>query len=345
MQSSSVSVVHFSRIHGTIRADTQLACHRQRITTILSMEPNTAVYLGTVAAISFVLKCTILFNIRIDSRTSQAFVVLCLFFVIQNAAEFLGYFTYLTSEAISELFAHIYIVAAYFMLSSVLIFTLALTDSRYYSFARFGLYSISTVIAIGYVNGLIISDLVFLGWTIIADPGRYYLLAMIFNLICCAAIVGCLWHSSKYSVNLDIKHNARVAMFAFLPILLVAVGVYGFRLLGFNSSSAVSLPIATLIFLYILLLHTNGTLFWFSAKLRCILAIMKLKQDVPMEAIIEELERIRIHQAMKITNGHQKQAAKLLGISAPTLNKRLSKYQINADSYKERTEKLTRFLR
>jgi len=39
------------------------------------MGPNTVVYLGTVALISFVLKCTILLNARIDSWTSQAFKV------------------------------------------------------------------------------------------------------------------------------------------------------------------------------------------------------------------------------------------------------------------------------
>ena len=300
------------------------------------MDPNTAVYLGTVAAISLVLKCTILLNIRIDSRTSQAFVVLCLFFVAQNAAEFLGYFTYLKSENIGQFFANIYIVSAYFMISSVLIFTLALTESRFYKLTRLGLYLICTLIAIAYVFGMIIDGLVFLGWTIVADPGQFYWIATGYTLLCCATIVGCLWYNSKNNPDLVIRHNARVTLLAFLPILLVAIAVYGLKMLGFNASSAVSLPIATLIFLYVLLLHTNGRLFWFSAKLRSILAILKMENDVPMDAIIEELERVRIHQAMKIANGRQKQAAEILGMSASTLNKRLSKYAINAEFYKDK---------
>ncbi|MBT8147306.1 MAG: helix-turn-helix domain-containing protein [Gammaproteobacteria bacterium] len=299
------------------------------------MDPNTAIYLGTVAAISLILKCTILLNIRIDSRTSQAFVVVCLFFVAQNAGEFLAYLIYLKSEAVGKLFAHIYIVAAYFMISSVLIFTLALTESRYYKLAQVVLYSCSVVLSIGYMNGMLVDGLIFLGWTVIANPGQFYGFGTGYMLSCCAAIVGCLWYHGVYNTDLEIRHNAKAAMVAFLPILLVAVAVYGLRLLGFNSSSAVSLPIATLLFLYVLLLHTNGTLFWFSAKLRSILAILKIKHDVPMDAIIEELERVRIHQAMKISHGRQKQAAELLGMSASTLSKRLSKYAINADFYRQ----------
>lgn len=299
------------------------------------MDPNTAVYLGTVAAISFILKCTILLNIRIDSRTSQAFVVVCLFFVVQNAGEFLAYFIYLKSEALGRVFAHIYIVAAYFMISSVLIFTLALTESRYYRLAQVTLYSCSVILSVGYMNGLIVDGLIFLGWTVIANPGQFYGFGIGYMLTCCAAIVVCLWYHGKHNSDMEIRHNSKVAMVAFLPILLVAIAVYGLRLLGFDSSSAVSLPIATLIFLYVLLLHTNGTLFWFSAKLRSILAILRMKQNVPMDAIIEELERVRIHQAMKISHGRQKQAAELLGMSASTLSKRLSKYAINADYYRQ----------
>jgi len=299
------------------------------------MDPNIAVYLGTVAAISFVLKCTILLNIRIDSRTSQSFVILCLFFVIQNAGEFLAYSIYLKSEAVGKFFAHIYIVTAYFMISSVLVFTLALTQSRVYKMARIVLYSICLLLAVGYANGMVVDGLVYLGWTVIANPGPYYWVGISYMLLCCAAIAGCLWYNSRYNTDLDIRHNARVTMFAFLPILLVAIAVYGLRAFGFNSSSAISLPIATLIFLYILLLHTNGNLFWFSAKLRSILAIMKLEHNVPMDAILEEIEKVRIHQAMKISHGRQKQAAEILGMSASTLSKRLTKYAINADLYKE----------
>ena len=298
------------------------------------MEPNTAVYLGTVAAVSFVLKCTILLNIKIDSRSSHAFVVLCLFFIIQNAAEFLGYFIYLKSENIGQFLTHVYIVTAYFIASSILVFALALTESRFYNLARIGLYSISVLIAIGHINGMIIDGLKVLDWTIIAAPGRFYWLSISYMLLCFAAIVGLLWHSSRNNPNLEIRHNAGVALLAFMPILLVAVSVYGLKLLGFNSSSAVSLPIATLIFLYILLLNTNGRLFWFSAKLRSILAILKMENDVPMDAVIEELERVRIHQAMKVTHGRQKEAAELLGMSPSTLSKRLSKYAINADYYR-----------
>ena len=114
----------------------------------------------------------------------------------------------------------------------------------------------------------------------------------------------------------------------------VAAIVLGLRILGFNSSSALSLPVATVIFLYIMLLHTNGNLFWFSTKLKSILVIMKMDHNVSFDAIITELEKVRIQEALKLTDGQQKIAAELLGIPASTLNKRLNKYQIDADTFK-----------
>ena len=298
------------------------------------MSPDAAVYLGTVAAIVFVLKCAILFNIRIKDRVSQAFVALCLFFVFQNAVEFLGYFTYLKSVALGEFFIHLYMLSTFFIFPSLVTFTLALINSQWFSHVRLFVYAVSATFAVAYLAGYVVDGFVFLGWSVITEPGPLYWTVMGYLLLCCASVVLVLAHSLRNNEDQDIRQNARVTLYAFTPIVAVAVGVLGLRIAGFNSSSAVSLPIATVIFLYLMLLHTNGNLFWFSTKLKSIVVIMKMDHNASFDAIIQELEKVRIQEALKLTDGQQKTAAELLGIPASTLNKRLNKYKIDADAFK-----------
>jgi len=299
------------------------------------MTPDAAVYLGTVAAIAFVIKCAILFNVQIKDRISQAFVLLCMFFVFQNAVEFLGYFTYLKSAPLGELLIHFYLVATYFVFPSLLVYALALTNSPWFGWVRLGTYSISVVFTLAHIGGFVVNGFTFLGWSVITEPGPLYWTVMSYILLCCVAVVSALFYQLRTNQDHLVRQNARVTLWAFTPIIAVAAGVLGLRMIGFNSSSAVSLPIATVIFLYIMLLHTNGNLFWFSTKLKSILVIMKMDHNVSFDAIIRELEIVRIQEALKLTDGQQKNAAELLGIPPSTLNKRLNKYEIDADAFKK----------
>lgn len=304
------------------------------------MTPDAAVYLGTVAAIAFVVKCAILFNVQIKDRISQTFVLLCLFFVIQNAVEFLGYFTYLKSASLGELFLHFYLVTTYFVFPTLLLYALALTGSRWFGKIRFATYTLSVAFTLAHIGGFVVDGFVFLGWSVITEPGPLYWTAMSYVLLCCIAVVALLAYHFKSNSDHEIRHNARVTLWAFTPIIAVAAGVLSLRVLGFDSSSAVSLPVATVIFLYIMLLHTNGNLFWFSTKLKSILVIMRMDHNVSFDAIITELEKVRIQEALKLTDGQQKNAAELLGIPPSTLNKRLNKYEINAETFKPQSSRL-----
>jgi len=298
------------------------------------MNPEAAVYLGTVAALSFVLKVAILFNIRIRNRISESFVLLCLVFVIQSATEFLAYFTYLKSEALGEFLIHIYLISLYFIFPATLQFALALTESKIVNLARLISFSIATLISVAYVAGLVVADLRFLGWSVISVPGPLYWYAVPTLLSIGLLTFGHLFYQYFKNENPLIRHNAKIYLFALLPIAIVTVSVVLLRLLGFNSSTAVSLPIATTVFLYIMLLHTNGNLFWMSTKLKSALVLLKMDEKASVDVIFQEIEKLRIQEALKLTDGQQKSAAELLGVPASTLNKRLSKYKIDAESFK-----------
>lgn len=299
------------------------------------MDQDAAVYLGTFAAIAFVLKSAILFNVEIKNRATQAFVIVCLSFVLQNAAEFLGYFTYLKSTALGEFFIHVYMISLFYTFASLLVLSLALSHSAWFGRVRSLIYSLAVLLTVAYLNGLVVSGFRFLGWSVITEPGPLYWLAMGFVMFCAVASISHLFYHYWRTDDPEISQNCRVALLALSPILAIAVAVLGLRLAGFNSSSVISLPIATLVFLYVMLLHTSGNLFWLSTKLKSILAIMMMDRNAPLEVIFREIETVRIQEALKLTHGQQKTAAELLGLPPSTLNKRLTKYNIDAEQFKK----------
>jgi hypothetical protein len=260
--------------------------------------------------------------------------VLCLFFIVQNAAEFLGYFTYLKSIPVGEFFFHVYMNSLFYIFPAVVLLALALTESRHFRIAQYVLYGISIALSGLYLTGQVVTRVAFVGWSAIAERGPYYWLALGFILLCLLATIVILLVNYRSNESTEIRHNARIYLFAFSPIVAVAAGVLGFRALGFDSSSAISLPIATLAFLYVMLLHTNGNLFWLSTKLKSVLAVLRMDRKASVDAIIREIEKIRIQEALKQTNGQQKSAAELLGLPASTLNKRLTKYNIKVQNFK-----------
>jgi hypothetical protein len=298
------------------------------------MNPETAVYLGTFAAFSFMLKVAILFNVRIKSKIAESFVILCLVFVVQSAAEFLAYFTYLRSVAIGEFMINLYMISLFFIFPSTLQLAFALTNSRHLSLVRILGFSTATLVSIAYASGLVVADFRFVGWSVITEPGRFYWSVMAIMMGFCLLTLVHLLHQLRSNADLAVRHNARVNLLALSPIAVVALAVLGLRLAGFNSSTAVSLPIATLLFLYAMLLHTNGNLFWLSTKLKTVLVLLKTDHQAPIQVILQEVEKVRIQEALKMTDGQQKLAAEILGVPASTLNKRLTKYNINVESFR-----------
>jgi len=190
------------------------------------------------------------------------------------------------------------------------------------------------VIVLAYINGMVISDLTFLGWTVSGIPSNYYWLGMGYILLCCLMTITHLVIQLIKNADSEVRYNCKIYLLAFMPIIAVAVIVLALKTLGFNSSSAISLPFATLLFLYITLLHTNGNLFWLSTKFKTVLAVLRMDKNASVDAIINEIEKVRIQEALKLTYGQQKAAADILGIPPSTLNKRLSKHQINANRFK-----------
>ena len=298
------------------------------------MEQQALVYLGIVAFFGLLLKIGILFNISIKSKIAESFAIVCLLFLLHNLSEFLAYFTYEQSESLSMLFIHFYMVVLYFIFPAVLLLALNLIEFRYLRQAQFVLFGMSTVLAAAHAGGLLVSGFKFLGWTVITTPGPYYWAAMAFIALNALSLLIVLIANYVANPSFEIRNRCKVNLLAFTPMLLVVFSVIPARAMGYDSSSAVILPITTIFFLFVMLLQTNGNIFWASLRLKILLSVLTMRNIQTLDDMLLNIEKVRIVEALKATNGKQNIAAQLLNIPASTLNRRISKLGIEAANYR-----------
>ncbi len=297
------------------------------------MEQDALIYLGLIALIGIVLKVTILFNISIKTQISECFAVLCIFFLLQNVSEFLGYFTYNVSESLGLAFVHMYMISLYFIFPSVMVLALALVEYKHLKQARFLLYSIATLISVAHMSGFVVDGIKFIGWSALTTPGEYYWVAAVFSVLMAFSAVGVLLKHWLANNNFEIRSRCKINLFAFTPMFLVLTLVLLFRMAGFESSTALVMPLSTIFFLFVMLLQTNGDIFWASLRMKIILSVLTLKSINTLDTILGNIEKLRITEALRASNGMQRYAAKLLSVPPSTLNKKIAKYDICAEDF------------
>jgi DNA-binding protein Fis len=297
------------------------------------MEQDALVYLGVFALIGILVKLAILFNVSMKSKIAQSFVAVCTLFLLQNVSEFLAYFTYLPSEQLSVMFIHIYMNTLYFIFPSILVLALTLVEFRHLAIAKIALYGMASLLTVAHLGGYLVEGVKFLQWTAITTPGEYYWVVLAFLAVNVLATLSVLVANMVASSNFEVRNRCRVNLLAFAPIFLVIVLVMLFRLAGFESSTAVSLPLATVFFLFVMLLQTNGNIFWASLRLKILISVLTLKNINTLDEILGNIEKIRITEALRASNGMQRNAAKLLSVPPSTLNKKIAKYKIDAEDY------------
>jgi len=86
-------------------------------------------------------------------------------------------------------------------------------------------------------------------------------------------------------------------------------------------------------FLFVMLLQTNGNIFWASLRLKILISVLTLKNINTLDEILGNIEKIRITEALRTSNGMQRNATKLLSVPPSTLNKKIAKYKIDVETY------------
>lgn len=288
----------------------------------------------TVALVGLVLKFCILFNISIKNKIAEAFAIACLFFLLNNLAEFLGYFSFLQTGSVNMIFLHLYMATLYFIFPAVLLLAMSLVEWRFLRPTRFVLFGMSAVLTIAEASGYIVTGAKFIGWTANTTPGEYYWYAIGFVILNALATLIVLVSNYLCNPDFEIRSRCKANLLAFAPMLTVVFTVPVLRSLGYDSSSATTLPAATIFFLCVMLLQTNGNIFWASLRLKILLSVITMKNIQTLNEILVNIEKIRIVEALKAANGKQNNAAELLNIPASTLNRKITKYGIDAAAYR-----------
>lgn len=299
------------------------------------MEQDMLIYLGFIALVGIVVKIAILFNVSIKSKISESFAVVCLLLLLQNVTEFLGYFTYNVSEQVSFTFVHIYMISLYFIFPGILLLALALVEYKHLKAARLFLFGIAAFISVAHAAGFVVEGVKFIGWSAVTMPGQYYWAAVAYPALTGLFALVVLFRHYLGNESFEIRSRARVNLLAFSPMLLVISLVLLFRLAGFESSTALALPLATIFFLFVMLLQTNNNIFWASLRLKILLSVLTLKNINTLDEILGNIEKLRITEALRASNGMQRNAAKLLSVPPSTLNKKIAKYSICTEDFQK----------
>mgnify|MGYP001115326086 FL=1 len=171
------------------------------------MESNALMFLGSVAFIGMILKVAILFNVSIKSQIAESFVVVCLFFLLQNVSEFLGYFTYNFSEQVGLAFVHIYMITLYFLFPSVLLLALTLVEFKHLKTATTVLYGIAFCISVAHLGGYVVDGIKFVGWSAVTTPGSYYWAAISYPMLMAISTVIVLFKHYIANSSFEIRNR------------------------------------------------------------------------------------------------------------------------------------------
>jgi len=282
---------------------------------------------GFAALIAVAFKTLILFQVRATSRLNTAFVIACLALILQNALEFCGYITYALNPEAATLFLHGLIISLYLVCGAILYLCAAIVEHRNMQSIAYLCIGSVVILTASHLLGFSVIGFEHVGYSIISEPGSAYFLFQLFALSCAIASLTLLLRGS-FSRDSSIASRSRLGLMAVLPLCLVGIGVVVARAMGFNSSSAIVMPIASTLFVWIVMFEARGDIVEVKLKWRFIWSILKYAKDTSIHEWPELTDRIQLIEAMRMCNNKKNLVAKLLRTSPPTITRKCAKYGI-----------------
>ena len=287
---------------------------------------------GVFALVGVILKTLILAQVSTRTRITFAFVVLTLLFIAQNAFEFLGFWTFESNAELAFRFIDGLMVTLFFISPAAIHFiartignrTALLTVPFFAVFATYLSYLLfSRELVLTYEH---------VGYTIVSVPGPSYSLLQYYALSALVVAVACLLFG-LINKDSDIRTRSRVLLIAFAPIFMVSLGVNLFKLQGFNSSTAILMPLASTFFIWVLMYLARDEVVTFRLKWRQawflagqLKRILFSNYTYANQDYLEFVEREQLKTLLEISDGKQSEVAKILGTSPATICRKVAKY-------------------
>ena len=204
------------------------------------------------ALLALIFKLFILIYARRNTRSSASLLVLISVLACHNAIELIGCIRFLDGQGIAAL-SRGYYVATVLMLATLPIHAQLVsgTSSKFVVplIAALAL-SVSSLIMF---SDLIVAGYTSIGYTVTAVVGPYFFVFSLFVLFCLSLCVLTLIAGVKSAKTAIAENRCLYSLLAFSPLILVSLLALLLKVSGASINGAGIIPVATSIFLYILL--------------------------------------------------------------------------------------------
>jgi len=280
---------------------------------------------GLTALVACTMKIVILFMANTNTKLTAAVNLVCIALIAQNALEFLSAFTFSANPVIASYFVDGVMFSLYFFAAALVYFCVTVAQiqsARLISslFAGFAL-----LVGALHLSGQLIDGYVAVGYTIISNEGALYPVFQVYILSVILTLLVTLMHGI-IKAEPEIQARCKTTLLAIAPICGTGVGVIVFRMLGFNSSSAIVMPIASTFFVWVLMLDQRGEFITFRVKWRIIWKLAINIKNLNLTDWAEEVEKQLVLEALRTEGNNKSAAARLLGSNQTTFHRKAEKY-------------------
>lgn len=255
----------------------------------------------------------------------SAFNLVCIALILQNALEFLSAFIYGSNPALALYFVNGVMFSLYFFAATLVYFSVTVAQTHYANLVA-GLFGcLALLVAALHLGGLLISGFTPLSYTIISVPGPMYwvLQVYIFGVVLTTLVT---LSSVAFSASPETQERCQTTLFAVTPICALGIGVIVLRALGYNASTAIAMPLASTIFVWVLMLDQRGEFITFKVKWRINFKLALNMKNLKLADWAEELEKQLFIEAMHAARNNNSAAARLLGCNQTTFHRKAEKH-------------------
>jgi len=281
--------------------------------------------LGLVALVAGLAKTVILSLSQTENKLTSAFAIVCISMILLNAFEFLVSLTYTSDPDLATLLLHGEMLSIILLAICLLVFGLTVTENKYSKPITlvFGIWALTCAGLL--LSGQLVQGYEQIGYSVISIPGPYYQTLNFYAFLSMQALLLILIHASFLREG-EVRQRSRQVLIAISPIFLLILFVQLARLFGFNSSTAVFMPLATTFFVAMMVLYQSGRIVIFKIKWTVIWKLAVSMRDVKLSEWVGLVEELLVKEAMRETDNNQTEAAKLIKSNQTTVGRKFKKF-------------------
>lgn len=288
--------------------------------------------LGLFALLAGMVKTAILFFSKTQNKLTSAFALACISMILLNTFEFLVSITFYTDPYLATWLLHGEMLSIIFLAFCLLVFSLTVAENSYTKPISI-LFGFCALVCAGLLlTGQLVLGYEQAGYSVISIPGPFYIALNSFVTLAVLSILIILVYTSLVKKG-EVQLRSRQVFIAIAPICLIALTVQVLRFKGFNSSTAVYMPIATTFFVAMMVLYQSGRIVIFKIKWTVIWKLAVSMRGVKLSEWVGLVEELLVKEAMRESDNNQTEAAKLIGSNQTTVRRKFKKYKSQGEEF------------